>query len=340
LYDNAFLPTFANFLTDCQQGTLPQVSWVFANFVTDAEHPPAPLEWGEDVVRMAVGALTASPQWPKSAMLITYDENGGFFDHVPPPAPPPKTPGEFIPRSPASGLPAYTESDKGTILDPIGLGFRVPLLVVSPFSRNPTPAGAPLVCSDTFDHTSTLRFLETVFKVPVPNRGPATGTPTQGTPGLSQWRRQRVGDLTSAFNFAGGPKTFDMAGLPATNRADPRVLGECITTDGAGHFITPQAPTVAVTPPTAPQAMPAQEMAFGTVQRPSGPVGQAVCPATTTATPMSPGSPTTSAGGRADSAGVAMVAGAAVLAAGWWAGRVRANNDAVPAGDHAVGPPD
>jgi phospholipase C len=333
LYDNAFLPTFANFLTDCQLGTLPQVSWIFANFVTDSEHPPAPIEWGEDFVRMAVGAITASPQWSKSAMLITYDENGGFFDHVKPPTPGAHTPGEYIPRTPAPTLPAFAESGNGQYLDPIGLGFRVPMLVVSPFSRNPTPDGMPLVCSDTFDHTSTLRFLETVFKVPVPNRSPATGIPLQGTPGLSQWRRQAVGDLTSAFNFAGGPQTFSISGLPTTNRADPRVLGECITTDGAGHFITPQAPTTPVTPPSAPQTMPAQELAFGAVKRPSGPAGQAVCPAATIAAqPLVPPTPTTSTGAGEGVAAVTVAAGAVALLAGWWAARVRANSTAAATG--------
>src|SRR5258708_25158620 len=206
-------------------GTLTQVSWIYAIFVTDSEHPPAPIEWGEDFVRMAVSAFTASPQWSKSAMLITYDENGGFFDHVKPPTPAAHTPGEYMPRRPAPTLPAFAESANGKYLDPIVLGFRVPMLVVSPFSRNPNPGGAPMVCSDTFDHTSTLRFLETVFKVPVPDRSPATLTPLQGTPGLSQWRRQTVGDLTSAFNFAGGPKSFEIGGLPTTNPPPPPAPG-------------------------------------------------------------------------------------------------------------------
>ena len=68
-------------------------------------------------------------------------------------------------------------------MGPIGLGFRVPMIVMSPFSRG------GFLCSDTFDHTSMLRFLETRFGVEVPN--------------LSAWRREVTGDLTSAFNFAG-----------------------------------------------------------------------------------------------------------------------------------------
>jgi phospholipase C len=100
-------------------------------------------------------------------MFITYDENGGFFDHVPPLVPPQGTPGEFPITEPTT---------------PIGLGFRVPMLVISPFSKG------GFVCRDRFDHTSLLRFLETRFGARVPN--------------LTAWRRENVGDLTSAFNFA------------------------------------------------------------------------------------------------------------------------------------------
>src|SRR5258708_39906111 len=120
------------------------------------------MEGGGDFVGMAVSAFTASPQWSKSAMLITYDENGGFFDHVKPPTPAAHTPGEYMPRSPAPTLPTFAESGNGQYLDPMGLGFRVPMLAVAPFSRNPNPGGAPMLCSDTCDHTPTPRFLQAV----------------------------------------------------------------------------------------------------------------------------------------------------------------------------------
>ncbi len=126
-----------------------------------------------------MNALLAHPDvWRKTALFVTWDENGGFFDHVAPPTPPPGTKDEFLT---VANLPAAA----GGIRGPIGLGFRVPMLVVSPFSRG------GLVCSDVFDHTSTLRFLETRFGVRVPN--------------LSRWRRKTTGDLTSAFNFAARP---------------------------------------------------------------------------------------------------------------------------------------
>src|SRR5258708_24439684 len=126
-----------------------------------------------------------------------------------------------------------------------------------------------------------------------------------------------------------------MGGLAAANRGDPRVLGECITTDGAGHFITPQAPTTPVSAPSAPQTMPAQELGFGTVQRPSGPVGQAVCPANTIAAQLlMPPTPTTSTGAGEGVAAVTVAARGGAPLAAWWAARGRASRAAAAAGPH------
>lgn len=91
--------------------------------------------------------LTSNPAvWEKTALIVSYDENGGFFDHVPPPVPPPGTPGEYI-TAPLAGV-------AEGIAGPIGLGFRVPCLVISPFSRG------GLVASEVFDHTSQLRLVD------------------------------------------------------------------------------------------------------------------------------------------------------------------------------------
>src|SRR5205814_4790196 len=88
----AFTPSFpAEFRADCAAGTLPQVSWVLASLV-DSEHPPAPVTYGEAAVADMLDPLTANAAlWAKTAVFITYDENGGFFDHVPPPTAPPGT---------------------------------------------------------------------------------------------------------------------------------------------------------------------------------------------------------------------------------------------------------
>jgi phospholipase C len=174
-------PSYPNdFLSDLKHDRLPKVSWLLAS-VGDSEHPGFSTPGsGERVARQVVEAVLSHPNiWRKTALFITWDENGGFFDHVPPPVPPKGTAGEYVT---VPNLPKAAQGIRG----PIGLGFRVPMLVVSPFSRG------GLVCSETFDHTSTLRFLERRFGVEVPN--------------LSRWRRKVTGDLTGAFNFAAAPR--------------------------------------------------------------------------------------------------------------------------------------
>jgi phospholipase C len=238
---NAFAPQFpTDFLADCAAGTLPQVSWVLASLV-QSEHPPAPVTYGEVALAQVLNALVSNTAvWEKTALFATYDENGGFFDHVPPPVPKPGTPGEYLTVEP---LPSIAGGFRG----PIGLGFRVPMLVISPFSRG------GLVCSRTFDHTSVLRFLERRFGPEVPN--------------LSRWRRAHTGDMTQAFNFAATADTT-VPPLPAPSLTDVRVLGsDCPTQSpdvGDAEF-----PTVQGYPlPAPPQTMPTQER--GRVHRPSG----------------------------------------------------------------------
>ncbi len=176
----AFEQPYAHqFKKDLAKGELPQVSWVNAS-LSETEHPGnGSAKTGEHVTAELLKMLMKHKKvWEKTAVFITWDENGGFFDHVAPPVAPPGTPGEYI------TVPDITEDDGGET-GPIGLGFRVPMLVVSPFTRG------GLVSSEVYDHTSTLRFLETRFGVEVPN--------------LSEWRRETTGDLTGAFNFAAPP---------------------------------------------------------------------------------------------------------------------------------------
>ena len=241
LAKKALRPSFlGRFRADCKAGKLPQVSWVLAPF-TDTEHPPGPVSYGEIAAAEILGALTSNPSlWASTVVFMTMDEGGGFFDHVPPPVAPPGTPGEYLTTS---TLPSPASGIRG----PIGLGFRVPLLVVSPFSRG------GFVCSDTFDHTSLLRFLETRFGPEVPN--------------LSAWRRGVTGDLTSAFNFAGPDAS--LPALPRPNRRDPRVLKSDCVLQALGFLEGPKAPTVKGYPlPAPPQTMPGQEP--GAPKRPSG----------------------------------------------------------------------
>src|SRR5205823_6862409 len=165
----------------------------------------------EVVAADILNTLVSNPSvWAKTALFITHDENGGFFDHVTPPVAPAGTSREYVTASP---LP----SDASGIAGPIGLGFRVPLLVVSPFARG------GFVCSDTFDHTSLLRFLELRFGAEVPN--------------LSAWRRSVTGDLASAFNFAGPDRS--VPALPAASFADPAPASDSCTALGQGAIVVP-----------------------------------------------------------------------------------------------------
>jgi phospholipase C len=234
LHKNAFTPQFpTDFVADAASGNLPQVSWVIAS-VVDSDHPPAPAVFGELTLSAILSALMANPvAWAKTVLFVTYDENGGFFDHVAPMTAPAGTPGEYV-TVPA--VPDPTVAGSPPISGPIGLGFRVPMLVISPFSRG------GLVSSDLFDHTSILRFLETRFGAEVPN--------------LSAWRRATVGDMTSAFNFS---KTdTSIPSLPSPSAPASSLLQQCET--NLAGFVPYQLPTT--------QAMPTQES--GTAAKPSG----------------------------------------------------------------------
>ena len=234
LYKNAFGPQFpADFISDAASGNLPQVSWIIAS-VIDSDHPPSPSLFGENTLSVLLTALMANPTvWSKTALFVTYDENGGFFDHVPPVTAPVGTAGEYVT---AAAAPDPSVAGNPPISGPIGLGCRVPTLILSPFSRG------GFVSSDLFDHTSILRFLETRFGAEVPN--------------LSAWRRSTVGDMTSAFNFT-KPDT-SIPSLPSTVSALPDIITQCESNlVGFSPY----------TPPT-PQTMPTQET--GTAPKPSG----------------------------------------------------------------------
>jgi phospholipase C len=181
LYENALRQRpFYELLYDLRTGNLPQVSWIVPPS-TLTEHPDYLPAAGENHTHEVLRALWSNPAvWAKTALILNWDENDGLFDHVAPPTPPPGTPGEFVQGQ------------------PIGLGFRVPCLVISPFSRG------GYVCGATFDHTSTLRLIEARFGVEIPN--------------LTRWRRETCGDLTAAFGF-GAAARLDVPSLPETEHA-------------------------------------------------------------------------------------------------------------------------
>jgi phospholipase C len=162
----------ADFARDVAAGKLPQVSWIVAPTIA-CEHPEAPPALGQAMVAQLLTALAAHPEvWAKTVFILNYDENDGFFDHVPPPVP------AITPQMGKSTVSVEGEIYQG---EPVGLGPRVPMLIVSPWTKG------GFVDSQLFDHTSVIRFLEARFGVTEPN--------------ITPWRRAVCGDLISAFDF-------------------------------------------------------------------------------------------------------------------------------------------
>jgi phospholipase C len=169
---------------DVQAGDLPQVSWIVAPEAY-TEHPNWPANYGAWYFSKILDALTSNPEvWSRTAFFLMYDENDGFFDHMIPPTPP---------QSRAQGLSTVdtvNEFYRGNAQipgGPYGLGVRVPMLVISPWSTG------GWVNSEVFDHTSLIRFIERRF---------ARQHPGLRNDNITPWRRAVTGDLTSAFNFS------------------------------------------------------------------------------------------------------------------------------------------
>ena len=181
---------------DVAGGRLPSVSWIVAPEAY-SEHPNWPANYGAWYIAQVLEALVANPEvWSRTALFITYDENDGFFDHVVPPTPA-ATPAQGL--STVDAAREHFPGDASYAAGPYGLGPRVPMLVVSPWTRG------GWVCSEVFDHTSLIRFVERRFG--------AGGDALRET-NISPWRRAVSGDLVSAFDFAN--PNASLAPLPAT----------------------------------------------------------------------------------------------------------------------------
>jgi len=152
------------YFADAQAGALPQVAFVDPIFldkpnVETDEHPPSNVQVGERFVSSVIGAFVGGPQWDHGALFLTYDEHGGFYDHVPPPAA--CTPDDTPPDLQAGDEPGAFDR----------YGIRVPVVVVSPFARK------HFVSHVVHDHTSILRFIETRFDLPALTRRDANADP-------------------------------------------------------------------------------------------------------------------------------------------------------------------
>lgn len=178
------------FREDVNSNKLPAVSWIVApeNF---SDHPGAPW-YGAWYVSEVLDILTQRPEiWKKTIFVLTYDENDGYFDHIPPftvPEPGVSTAGKVskgIDTAVEYVTQAAQEPGSGVRESAIGLGYRVPMIVASPWSRG------GWVNSQVFDHTSNLRFLEKFLSHKLKTK--------IATPHISNWRRTVCGDLTSVF---------------------------------------------------------------------------------------------------------------------------------------------
>jgi len=174
-----------DYYTDLNAGTLPQVSFFITELMV-SEHPPADILTGQEKMAKVINALIASHLWTSSALFFTYDEGGGFFEHVPPPR-----------------------------VDAYGLGFRVPTLVISPWARRGYVSG------QLYEHSSILKFIERRFDIPTlasVNHQFDTSTPGANNDAANGHARgpaaaprddlPLLGDFYEAFDFSQDPHYY------------------------------------------------------------------------------------------------------------------------------------
>src|SRR6218665_158849 len=223
LFKNGMTPwTVEDMKKDVLANKLPEVVWVLPSEPA-CEHPDSssPVQGGH-FIQQVLDALTANLEvWSKTAVFVNFDENDGFFDHVPAPAVPSYNPdgtlagkatlpldGEYYDATSERRQLDPKDTVTGTVR-PFGPDARVPMFVISPWSKG------GWVNSQAFDHTSVGMFLEKRFDIEVP--------------AISPWHRAVCGDLTSAFNFATPndpqfpklPDTSNYAAIEADQKTKP-----------------------------------------------------------------------------------------------------------------------
>ncbi len=174
-----------DYQSDLRAGTLPQVSFLITEALV-SEHPPADIQMGQQKMAEVINGLIASKLWQSSALFFTYDEGGGYFEHVAPPQ-----------------------------VDAYGMGFRVPTLVVSPYARRGYVSG------QLYEHSSILKFIERRFGLPSlasinrkfdkstpgTNNDAANGKPT-GPAAPPRDGLAQIGDFYEAFDFSQNPNYY------------------------------------------------------------------------------------------------------------------------------------
>ena len=187
--------TYEQFLADAASGTLPSVSLVEPRFVEDttgtsgSDHPFGDTREADAFLAETFHAVAAGPEWAHTVFVVTYDEWGGFFDHVPPPR-----------------VAAPNDVDPDIVDGDVLLGMRVPAIIASPFTKG--DPNDPRVNSTTFDHTSILKLIEWRWRLrPLTARDASTD----------------VGNLLAAFDFAHPDAT-----VPTLPQPPPPPLVPCL----------------------------------------------------------------------------------------------------------------
>jgi len=195
------------FYADAAAGNLPAFSLVEPDYQKQSEENPQDVQFGDQFVSKVVTAVMSSPNWPKTMLIWTYDEHGGYYDHVPPPAavPPDDVPPALKAGDPPGGFDRY--------------GFRVPCAVVSPHARR------DYVSHTMYDHTSILKTVEQKWNLPALTR-----------------RDANANSLLDMLDLHAEPAFLRPPGLPAA--ADPTVKEGCLSS-GAGTIPPPSAVTKA-----------------------------------------------------------------------------------------------
>ena len=186
---------FSHFLPGIAAGKLPQFTFLDPNYETTSEENPQDIQLGERYVAKVVNALMRAPTWKNTALFLTYDEHGGYYDHVPPAA--------AIP--PDSIAPVLTADDVPSVFD--RYGFRVPMIVVSPWAR------AHYVSHTVEDHTSITAFIERKWNLPAMTLRDANASPMTNYFNFRRPAFLRAPKLAAAPKLGPGLAACHAAGL-------------------------------------------------------------------------------------------------------------------------------